>query len=299
MFDYHDFQQVFPAGSQLPYDGELQADIEDNRKTFGGVLFIDRVIKALGFAKGKVYPPKSDNGLRQLHRQICEASMSLHHKFSILYYILLDFDESNARNLPSEAFSSSSGMPRNYQILMKGLWHLDHQEFSKSLEYIAHPSLIPDFADDILTALVRHADDPTALAYYYTVRPILNSSSALQLLFDAMARTNITEALLFSRTQPEHTRETLFQRLLSVALGGKSQDFFSEVAFLPFEADEEAWLEEYLTNGDGRLLKKAKDTLLVRKIAGDRFEEMAQIRSGGQWGPVLDGIKTGTKGQTD
>lgn len=55
--------------------------------------------------------------------------MPLHHKFSILYYILLDFDESNARNIPSEAFASASGMPRNYQILMKGLWHLDHQEF--------------------------------------------------------------------------------------------------------------------------------------------------------------------------
>lgn len=169
----------------------------------------------------------------------------------------------------------------------------------KSLEYIAHPSLIPDFADDILSALVRHANDQIALAYYYTVRPILNSASALELLFDAMVRTSITEALLFSRTQPEHTREVLFQRLLSVALGGKHRDVSSEVAFLPFEDDEDTWFEEYLTNGDGRSLKKAKDTLLVRKIAGDRFEEMSQIRSGGQWGPVLEGIKAGTEGRTD
>lgn len=52
MFDYRDFQQVFPAGAQLPYDRQAQSDIEDSRKTYGGALFIDRVIKALGFAKG-------------------------------------------------------------------------------------------------------------------------------------------------------------------------------------------------------------------------------------------------------
>lgn len=51
MFDYQDFQQVFPAGAQLPYDRELQAEIENSRKTFNGVLFIDRVTKALGLTK--------------------------------------------------------------------------------------------------------------------------------------------------------------------------------------------------------------------------------------------------------
>lgn len=51
MFDYRDFQQVFPAGAQLPYDHELQAEIDNSRKTFHGVLFIDRVMKALGLTK--------------------------------------------------------------------------------------------------------------------------------------------------------------------------------------------------------------------------------------------------------
>lgn len=52
MFDYRDFQQVFPAGAQLPYDRELQAEVENSRKTFDGALFIDRVMKALGLPKG-------------------------------------------------------------------------------------------------------------------------------------------------------------------------------------------------------------------------------------------------------
>lgn len=52
MFDYREFQQVFPAGAQLPYDRELQAEIENSRNIFGGVLFIDRVMNALGLSKG-------------------------------------------------------------------------------------------------------------------------------------------------------------------------------------------------------------------------------------------------------
>lgn len=57
MFDYQDFQQVFPAGAQLPYDKELLTEIDHSRKTFEGVLFIDRVMKALGISKGlSLYP---------------------------------------------------------------------------------------------------------------------------------------------------------------------------------------------------------------------------------------------------
>lgn len=115
-----------------------------------------------------------------------------------------------------------------------------------------------------------------------------------------MARTDATEALLFSRTQPEYTREILFRRLVSVALGDKHRDPSAaarDLAFLPFESDEEAWFEEYLINGDGKNLKRAKDTLLIRKIGGDRFNEISHLRSGGQWDPVLEGIKAGTEGQ--
>jgi hypothetical protein len=51
MFDYTDFMQVFPAGAQLPYGRELQADIESSRKAFDGMLFIDRIMAALGVFK--------------------------------------------------------------------------------------------------------------------------------------------------------------------------------------------------------------------------------------------------------
>jgi hypothetical protein len=53
MFDYTKFHDVFPTETQLPYDRKLQHDIEAHRKNVDGVLFIDRVLRALGITKGK------------------------------------------------------------------------------------------------------------------------------------------------------------------------------------------------------------------------------------------------------
>ncbi|KAH0492799.1 hypothetical protein TgHK011_007732 [Trichoderma gracile] len=301
MLEYTDFQKVFPPGAQMPYDRKRIHEIEARRKELGGQLFIDRVLKALGITKNKVYPPKNDNGVRQLHQQICESSMSMHHKLSLLYYILLDYDTVDGQVSISETFASTSSMPQNYEIFMKGLWYMDGLEFSTALEFVAHPSLISDFADDIIIALVEHAADgdyDLALAYFHTVQPVLKTSRALELIFGAIAQTNVTEALLYSRTFPEHAREQLFRQMVAETLGNKS-DQADELAFLPFDSVEEAWFEEYLSTGDGRNLKKAKDTLLVRKIASDRFGEIRTQRTSSQWGPVLEGIKLGIEGQLE
>ncbi|KAF5023379.1 hypothetical protein F66182_4536 [Fusarium sp. NRRL 66182] len=305
MFDYISFHDVFADGAANPYDRDVQREIETARKNFDGSLFIDRVLRAVGITKAKIYPPKTDNALKQLHQQVCEASMSTHHKFSIFYYVLLDFDRTSGRENLSDTFVDASGMPKKYQIFMKGLWYLDRQEFSRALEYISHPSLIPDFADDIITVLVRSAsenDYSLALSYFYAVQPILKTSAALELLFNAMAHTNISEALFYSRTYPPHTRELLFCQLVAVVLDGPSEGFAersSELAFLPFDRAEEGWFEEYLLNGNGKNHKKAKDTLLVRKIACDQFSEVSKIRHGGPWSGILEGIKGGISGHAE
>ncbi|KOS17469.1 Uncharacterized protein ESCO_002784 [Escovopsis weberi] len=297
------FRKLFPTGMQMPYDRKLQQDIEARRKDAGGQLFIDRVLKALGVTKAK-YPPKSDTGVRQLHQQICETGMAAHHKFSLLYYVFLDYDLANSDSLPSEAFAEKSGMPRGYQIFMKGLWHMDREDFSDALEYITHPSLIADFADDIITILVERApanDYSLALSYYYSVQPSLKSPKALEYIFTAMALTNVAEALFFSRTHPEHVREALFRQLVAKSLEGASagQAAEHELAFLPLEKAEEEWLEEYLLSGEGRNLRKGKDTLLVRKLVSDQFGDIRNLKASGQWGPVLEGIKAGIGGQNE
>ncbi|KAG5951813.1 hypothetical protein E4U53_002252 [Claviceps sorghi] len=308
MFSHTSFQDVFATGALLPYDRKLQQEIEAHRRHADGVLFIDRVLKALGIQKAKIYPPKTEIALRQLHQQICEAGMSMHHKLSLFYYILLDFDDLSNDIRVSDDFVALSGMPANYQLFMKGLWYMDRQEYSRALEYVAHPSLKPDFADDIIITLVKqgsndHNDFGLALSYFHSVQPILKSPAALELLFDAMARTNVTEALLYSRTHPQHTREQLFRRWVSLALdSGRGEDLSrrsTELAFMPFDALEETWFEEYLTVGEGRSLKRAKDTLLIRKVARDRFDEVGRYRASGQWASVLDGIRTGAGGQNE
>ncbi|KAF7562522.1 hypothetical protein G7046_g1596 [Stylonectria norvegica] len=283
MFDYTKLHDVFPSAAPNPYDRKLQQDIETSRKSLDGVLFIDRVLRAVGISKAKVYPPKTDSALKQLHQQICDASMSTHHKLSLFYYILLDFNNSSERQNVSEKFADAFGMPKTYEIFMKGLWCMDRKDFAQALEYLSHPSLIPDFADDIISILVRQSQDndySLALSYFYAVQPILKTSSALELLFDAMARTNVTEALFYTRTQPLHTRDLLFRRLINSVLdGGHGEEFSSrasELTYLPLNAVEEGWFEEYLSNGDGKSLKKAKDTLLMRNIASDRYSEVSR-----------------------
>ncbi|KAF5567992.1 nuclear pore complex assembly [Fusarium napiforme] len=305
MFDYTNLHEVFAEGLANPYDRETQRDIEHARKEFDGALFIDRVLRAVGITKAKVYPPKTDNALKQLHQQVCESTMSMQHKFSIFYYILLDFDLTAGRESVSEAFVDASGMPKKYQIFMKGLWYLDRQEYSRALEYISHPSLIPDFADDIITVLVQSARDgdySLALSYFYTMQPKLKTSAALELLFGAMAKTNISEALFYSRTRSPHTREMLFRQLIASVLDSPHDELSeraSQLTFLPFDKSEEAWFEEYLLHGNGKAHKKAKDTLVMRKIACDQFSDVTKIRHGGQWSGILEGIKGGINGHAE
>ena len=55
--------------------------------------------------------------------------MTMHHRLSIFYYVLLDFDAAHGKPDLSEAFVSASGVPYKYQIFMKGLWLLDRHQF--------------------------------------------------------------------------------------------------------------------------------------------------------------------------
>jgi hypothetical protein len=159
---------------------------------------------------------------------------------------------------------------------MRGFWHLDRTEFKFALEHLAHPSLPSEFADEIVTVLVRHAaqggDYSLALAYYYTTQPVFKTPEALELLFGALARTSVTEALYFSRRQPDHARQQLFERLVATVLdrpetvGARAKELVSQ----PLMADEEKWLHDYLTAGDGKKSKSARLLTQMREIVTGR-----------------------------
>ncbi|SPN99211.1 uncharacterized protein DNG_02248 [Cephalotrichum gorgonifer] len=303
MFDYKDFGQVFGQVAPFP-DRTFYQETETFRRSLDGALFIDRVLKALGITKAKIYPAKTENALRTLHQLVCEANMSTHHRLSIFYYVLLDFDAAHGRTNLSEDFVSSSGVPQKYQIFMKGLRLLDRHQFERALEFIAHPSLMPDFADDIITAFIRHAENDDyslALAYFHTVQPVLKTPQALGLLFEAMAATSLSQALHYSRTFADHTREALFRRLIISVLdsppGDEAAERAVELVSLPMDAAEEAWYEEFLTT-DGASHKKAKDALVMRRIVVGKFDDAVAERGlGSRWGPILEGMKQGLGGR--
>lgn len=184
---------------------------------------------------------------------------------------------------------------------MRGLWHMDALQFDLALQYLTHPSLEPDFVDDIITVLVRHAkngDYRLPLAYYHTVQPMIQSSAALELLFDALARSSVIDAFQFSRSHADFMRRQLFQRLIMSVLRSDRSDESAERALdltsLPFDSEEEQWFKECLENGEGKRLPAAKDTLLMRRIATGHSGYGGEA---GTWGVILEGFKTGNGGR--
>ncbi len=175
---------------------------------------------------------------------------------------------------------------------MRGLWHMDRKEFKYALEHLAHPSLPSEFADDIITVLVRHAkadDYSLPLAYYHTAQPVLQTSEALELLFGALARTSVTEALYFSRTHPDHARQQLFARLVASvlehpdAVGVRGKELVS----LPLTAAEEKWFQEYLTSSEGKKSKNAKAVAQMRQLVTGRHRGTIPVVGSGAQGAAV------------
>ncbi len=173
-----------------------------------------------------------------------------------------------------------------------------------ALEHLTHPSLQPEFADEIVTVLVRHSENDYSLplAYFYSVRPVLKSPEALELLYGAIARTSVTEAFYLSRKYPGPARQQLFNQLIgSVLASAGGEDVVSrasDLVSLPLDAAEEAWFQDYMTLGDGRKHKKAKDTLIMRKVVtGQLTGSIGEKTVGAQWSMVLQGTKSGMGGR--
>ncbi|KAM7185276.1 protein ELYS [Rhypophila sp. PSN 637] len=287
MLDFSQFSNAFPTDGPNPYDQNGVRAIETFRKGFDGTLFIDRVLRALGIGQGKTYPPRGENGLRSLHKQIIESKVTLYHKLSVLYYLLLDFDCTfGTQSQLAQSLADEASLPQKYQILMRGLWHMDHKEFKFALEHLTHPSLPSEFADEIIIALVRHADADAhdyslPLAYYYATQPIFKTAEALELFFGALAQTSVTEALIFARSFPQHAQHGLFEQLLAsvIADSRSASTRGKELASQPLTGNEEKWFTDSLASGEGRKSKNAMMILQVRQIVTGRDRKPAALES--------------------
>ncbi|KAI2624462.1 nuclear pore complex assembly-domain-containing protein [Xylaria nigripes] len=302
--DNTEFERAFGSMKPFPYERRTIQNIELSRRNLEGSLFIDRVLKALNVPKpASNYPPKDEEALRQLHELICTSkNLTQHHKLSIIYYFLLDIDGRFFHDdILAGPFARRTGIPDCYQVFMRGLWFMDTHNHELALEHLTHPSLISDFADDIIRVLVRHAKDgdyTLPLAYYHTVQPSIKSSATLELLFDAIARSSVMEAYEFTRSHADYMRRQLFRRMVLVVLDSGSSEEAAERALeltsLSFDADEEQWFTECLESGEGKGLRAAKDTLLMRRIATGKAIVGGEK---GTWAIVLEGFKAGSGGR--
>jgi len=80
--------------------------------------------------------------------------------------------------------------------------------------------------------------------------------------------------------------------LIAVVLNNSSKNTIAdrsvELVNLPFTEEEAQWFEEYLTNGDGKSLRNANDTLMMRKVGTGNFQESLALRHRGNRG--IDGL---------
>lgn len=164
---------------------------------------------------------------------------------------------------------------------------------------------MPAFPDDVLDTLVRHAQHDNfalALAYYHTVRPSLKTTRAIETLFVAICRTSVTEALYFAREQTDIEHKLLFEKLVYTVLHGpvgeRTAQRSIELVDLPFTRDEEGWFEAYLTTGEGKTLKKANDTLVMRHFGNGKVAEAMAFNTEGSktanglnWRILQDGLQ--------
>lgn len=167
----------------------------------------------------------------------------------------------------------------------------------RALDYLADPSLIPTFPDEILYALTlsqlpKH-DDSLAIAYYLTAAPPLATEKVQRAFFEVMCRSNVTEAFYFTRKYDEFHRRSFFEQLIEfVHKSGAGQTRSKramELVGLPLDEDEECWFEEGLLQGNASSLPGAKDTVMMRRLAIGQMDGLgAELESLG--GKKVDGL---------
>ena len=173
-------------------------------------------------------------------------------------------------------FARRTHIPLRWQVLVAGLWELDHTQFSRALAHLTDPSLPPTFTDEILLTLLQHpkCDPSLATAYFIAVSPPLSDYTTLEAYFELLRSNSLVEAYHFAQKQQQSRHKLLFERLVVSVLQEKPDISRAEEASLliglPLTIQEEDWLEECLVQGPASKLPGAKDSLVARQLATGR-----------------------------
>lgn len=109
------------------------------------------------------------------------------------------------------------------------------------------------------------------------------------------------------RRQAPHLRQELLGTLVDVTLSAAPGDSRArkglELVDLPFDEEEEAWFEEYLTKGQGRLINGGGDALLTRWMARGNWNDVLEKsktvdaswekKEGVNWENLVEGVSRG------
>jgi len=144
MASWEDFDVTFQFNRNFTYEKKVVDTINGNRRSLENQLFIDRLLGLMGVKTGmktattvndganqslrtvhEKYPPKSNQHLRDLYKQILLSAFPNHQKQSVIYYLLRDCRANEAL----VQFLRRCSIPDKYQLFIDGLWHLDRLEF--------------------------------------------------------------------------------------------------------------------------------------------------------------------------
>ena len=131
------------------------------------------------------------------------------------------------------------------------------------------------------------------MAYYLTVSPPLASAKVQKAFFRTLCRSSITEAFYFTRNYDDSLRQNYLTQLIefvhSTEAGETRSKRAMELIGLPFDDQEEEWFEDCLLHGNSKGLHGAKDTVMMRRLATGKLENLsADLESLG--GKKVDGL---------
>ena len=261
------FEAIFHSKPDYSPDAKHADAALKHRKEFGGKLFFDHIWESSKLENvAKVYPPRSNSDLKNIWKKILDAQVAEVERLALQYYLVRDCRNSNL----DKVFLQRTYLPEKYQWFVTGLWEADHCQFSRALEYLTDPALIPaTFADDILCVLLRHpkCDAAQAMSYYLTVQPPLEDQTTLDAYFELLSGVDVTAAYYFAQQHPQHQR--LFEKLVTTIQSAKAGETKAAALIhligLPFTSDEATWFEQL--EAESTKHAGAKDTLLMRRLA--------------------------------
>ncbi|KAF2241968.1 hypothetical protein BU26DRAFT_162416 [Trematosphaeria pertusa] len=319
MLDIEEYEDVFPEGG---YPASLVDSIQESQMQLGGRTFFERLLELLQIKWRRIYPPQDEPKLRELHKRIVEAPITLHYKHCLIFYLLKDlapvFHEQP--DLATQ-FAEDVHLEKRFWTFIEGIWELDHLQFETAVGNLTHPSILPTFPDEILLALLGRrnkmpgsvsARDILPLAYYNCAKPPLVGEHVQTEFARYMAARNVTEAYYWIRTRPEHEHHALLEVMVDQTLQRRdradydahelypAEDRVMELVGLPFSEEEDEWIEKFLTEGKGRTFRQAEDTVVMRRIATGRVRDVAREKGhkgrkyeGVNWEILRDGMAKG------